>query len=138
MNSGSIVAVDPGSGKCGVAVVSGMGRVLHQDIVPTEMIGETVDVLVRQYGARRTVMGQGTAADAVHQKLLQFLLPDQISLVSEANTTLLARQRYWKDHAPGCLMRLIPSGMRIPPRPVDDYAAVVIGERYLAEQVQAE
>jgi RNase H-fold protein (predicted Holliday junction resolvase) len=131
MSSTCIVAVDPGRAKCGVAVLSATGQALHQDIIPTEMVGETVDMLMRQHGARSIVIGRGTAADAVMDRLLEFRERSQIITVAEKNTTLLARQRYWQDHAPGCLTLLLPAGMRIPPRPVDDYAAIIIGERYL-------
>ena len=47
-------------------------------------------------------------------------------------TTMNARRRYWRENPPGCLARLVPEGMRLPPRPIDDYAAVLLAERYLA------
>jgi hypothetical protein len=34
-------------------------------------------------------------------------------------------------YPPAGLSRLIPQGMRVPPRPVDDIVAIVLIERYL-------
>ena len=50
MNSGPVVAVDPGTAKCGIAVLSAAGEVLYRDIVPAEMIGETTDVIAPAAG----------------------------------------------------------------------------------------
>ncbi len=131
MSSGPVVAVDPGTAKCGIAVLSATGEVIYRDIVPTEMIGEAADVTAQDHKARIIVIGGGTASKSVLQKLLAFRDGSQVVQVPEVNTTLLARSRYWEDNPPGCLLSLLPAGMRIPPRPVDDYAAVVIGERFL-------
>ena len=35
------------------------------------------------------------------------------------------------EHRPKGIARLIPKGMRTPPEPIDDYAAVILAERYL-------
>jgi len=54
-----------------------------------------------------------------------------VELVDERETTLLARARYFADHPPRGWRRLVPRGMLLPPRPIDDYAALLIAERYL-------
>ncbi|HBB34174.1 MAG TPA: resolvase, partial [Cyanobacteria bacterium UBA9273] len=41
------------------------------------------------------------------------------------------RDRYWQMYPPKGLQRLIPKGMRQPPRPVDDIVAILLIERYL-------
>ena len=132
MNSGPVVAVDPGSAKCGIAVLSADGQVLHRDIVAAETIGEAVDVIAETHKATHIAVGSGTACGAVMERILVFRDGSDITEVSEAHTTLQARGRYWQDNPPGCLLSLLPAGMRIPPRPIDDYAAVVIAERFLA------
>jgi hypothetical protein len=52
--------------------------------------------------------------------------------VNETNSTLEARDRYWIMYPPQGLQRLIPQGLRIPPRPVDDIVAIILIERYLS------
>jgi hypothetical protein len=51
--------------------------------------------------------------------------------VDEHLSSVEARSRYLDDHKPRGIARLIPKGMRTPPEPIDDYAAVVLAERYL-------
>ena len=51
--------------------------------------------------------------------------------VDERNTTLEARSLYWKIHEPGMLVRLVPEGMRMPGRVLDDLAAWAVALRGL-------
>ncbi len=131
--SGSVpvVGVDPGRAKCGVAVIAPDGAILHTQIVPTAMIGETVDMLANDYHARRILVGAGTTSAGVVEAISTFRRREDILCVEEGHSTLQARSLYWEQNRPGCLQMLIPAGLRIPPRPVDDYAAVVIARRYL-------
>jgi hypothetical protein len=127
----TVVAVDPGHAKCGVAVVGPDGDILHHDIVPSAMIGETVDVFAGDYHARTIVVGGGTTSKAVIELISAFRPRTDISTVEEGHSTLEARKLYWEHNPPGCLYSLLPSGLRVPPCPIDDYAAVVIARRYL-------
>ena len=129
-----VIAVDPGRDKCGIAVVAPDGAILHHTIVPTAMVGETVDVMARDHHARRILVGAGTTSRGAVEAISVFRPRNDILIVEEANSTLEARTLYWVDNPPGCLQMLIPAGLRIPPRPVDDYAAVVIARRFLAQQ----
>lgn len=131
-----VVAVDPGRDKCGIAVVSPDGAILHHAIVPTAMVGETVDVVAGDHHARRIIVGAGTTSRGAVEAISVFRPRNDILIVEEANSTLEARALYWLDNPPGCLQMLIPAGLRIPPRPVDDYAAVVIARRFLAERAE--
>ena len=64
---------------------------------------------------------------------LKQALPDvPQTLVPERDSTLRARDRYFRDQPTPWWQRLLPRGMRVPPRPVDDYAAVVLAEEFLA------
>ncbi|MBR0203998.1 MAG: hypothetical protein IJQ56_06520, partial [Synergistaceae bacterium] len=55
----------------------------------------------------------------------------EIKVVNEKNTTLEARELYWRLHEPSFLMRLIPKNLRVPDRILDDLAAWAIGLRAL-------
>ncbi|MBQ7214834.1 MAG: hypothetical protein IJS39_02485 [Synergistaceae bacterium] len=55
----------------------------------------------------------------------------EVLTVDESNTTLEARGLYWKIHAPNFWMRLIPEGLRVPARVLDDLAAWAIALRAL-------
>ena len=55
----------------------------------------------------------------------------QVISVDERNTTLEARGLYWKLHKPGFLLRLLPEGLRVPSRVLDDLAAWAVALRAL-------
>lgn len=90
----------------------------------------------QRYCVQAIALGNSTTSRQWHQDLHNALTatlgdaaPPLIS-VDERNTTLEARDRYWMLFPPRGLQRLIPSGLRLPPRPVDDVAALLLLERY--------
>ncbi len=133
MTEGAILGIDPGTRKCGYAIVVRAGEVpLELGIVPTEDLGERVRDLAARYGLRAVALGGGTHAAPVRAVLETLGVP--ISIVDERETTLLARKRYFDVHPPRGWRRLVPRGMLLPPRPIDDFAAVLIAERLIATE----
>jgi RNase H-fold protein (predicted Holliday junction resolvase) len=129
----AILGIDPGTRKCGYAVVTGVGRTpLDLGIVPTERLGESLRALLACHPIRAVALGGGTHADTVGKIVAELGLP--VSIVDERETTLLARERYFRANPPRGWRRLIPRGMLLPPRPIDDYAALLIAERLLASR----
>lgn len=78
------------------------------------------------------LVGDGTGSRAVVERLER--RGARPLLVDERGTTLDARGLYFRDHPPRGLLRLLPPGMRVPPRSIDDYAAVAIALRWLASE----
>jgi RNase H-fold protein (predicted Holliday junction resolvase) len=81
---------------------------------------------------RAVALGGGTNNAPVGAMLAQLGLPIQI--VDERETTLLARRRYFAAYPPRGWRRLVPRGMLLPPRPIDDFAALLIAERLLESE----
>lgn len=130
----TIVAVDPGRAKCGIAALSGDGEVLARSIVVADQVGLAAAALAQVHGAAVIVLGGRTGSSRAWE-LIDAAAPEMaIAQIEEHMSTLEARQRYWRENPPGCLMRLLPEGLRTPPVPIDDWAAVVLAERYLAAQ----
>ena len=78
-------------------------------------------------------MGNQTTAKNWQQKIESSIsLSQPIMMVDERNSSLEARDRYWEMYPPKGLKKLIPQGMRLPPRPVDDIVAILLIERYLS------
>jgi RNase H-fold protein (predicted Holliday junction resolvase) len=127
-----IIAVDPGREKCGLAVLHD-SAVLFRALVPTLEIGPTCAYLLGRHPGAEIVIGNLTCARQVRAAIQAACPSVKVHEADEANTTLEARARYWLENAPRGLWRLVPEGMRVPPRPVDDYAAVLLGERWLAQ-----
>lgn len=128
-----ILAVDPGRDKCGVAVLVA-GQVSLRALVPRLEIALTCGYLLGQFPQARVIVGDQTTGREVAAEIRAACPEVSVQLVSEAQTTLEARHLYWQDHPPGCWLRCLPAGMRLPPRPVDDYAALALARRYLAER----
>lgn len=126
-----ILGFDPGRDKCGVAVMGKERQILYHQVVPSPEAIATIEQLCQQFGIETIVMGNQTTAKNWQQKISRDLpieLP--IVLVDERYSTLEARDRYWQMYPPKGLQRLIPQGMRQPPRPIDDIVAILLIERY--------
>ena len=128
-----VLGVDPGTQKAGLAVLDTPpdGAPLWLGIVPLGQLLDRVAALCAQYGVSAIALGEGTHAGTVGQMLERVRVP--VHLVDERETTLLARALYFADHPPRGWRRLLPLGMQLPPRPIDDYAALLIARRYVQQ-----
>lgn len=127
-----ILGFDPGRDKCGLAVM-GLDRQVyyHQVVLAKEAIA-AIEKLRQRFPISLMVMGDQTTAKQWRQQLYQELAePLSIILVDERYTTLEARDRYWQMFPPKGLIKLLPQGLRQPPRPIDDIVAILLIERYL-------
>lgn len=125
-----ILGFDPGKDKCGVALMSLEGKLETHQVILSQDVLNYLQSLCTKYTITLLIIGDQTTCK-LWQKELQKQLPQiPIKLVNEYNSTNEARERYWKMYPPRGLMRLVPVGMRVPPRPVDDLVAIILIERY--------
>ena len=132
-----IVALDPGREKCGIAVVHKQKGMLMKDVIQTNELTIKIQELITQYNIRQIVIGDGTSSREVKQSLETIKIEDgplSISFIDERHSTDEARRRYWVENPPRGLKRLIPITMQVPPKPVDDYVAVILAERHFSHQ----
>jgi RNase H-fold protein (predicted Holliday junction resolvase) len=127
-----ILAVDPGRDKCGVAVVQTDGLVLYQAVVPTKEIGPQVARLTQEHRVGTLLLGDRTAAKEVGRLLSQATGALRPVVVDEHRSTEEGRRRYFRENPRRGWRRLLPVSLQTPPRPYDDYVAVVLAERYLS------
>ena len=121
-----------GFDKCGIGVM-GLDRQLfyHEVVLANEAIAN-IERQLQQFPVSLMVMGDQTTAKQWKQRLHQELnQPINIILVDERYTTLEARDRYWQMYPPQGITKILPKGMRQPPRPIDDIVAILLIERYL-------
>ena len=134
--SETLLALDPGRLKCGLAV-GRPGAVLSRAILPTGQVPAAVADWVKRYGVTRIIVGGGTGSGAVLAALARETgLPSVetvVETVEETGTTLEARRRYFRDHPPRGWRRLLPVTLQLPPEEYDDYVAELLLERVLGE-----
>lgn len=129
-----ILAIDPGRAKCGLAIVTRDGKILHREIVETARLVSAVTSLVERFHPTQTLIGDGTQS-ATLRKALRAALPElPLESVPEAFTSQRARTRWWQVNPPLGVARLVPTTLRTPPVPWDDWVAVILAEDWLAAQ----
>lgn len=127
------IAIDPGREKTGIAIFFDE-KVIQHKIINSYDIIEVIAKLIDKYQITLIVMGNGTSSKTKYEILKQNFPLLMIVTINEYRTTDEARRLYFKMNPPKGLKRLIPLGMQVPPVPVDDYAAIVIGKKYLQEK----
>ena len=143
-----ILAFDPGRDKTGFALVNLDGELIFSGMFPSierekffdallnsesidefiiERTGEKISAFIER--VKFIAIGNGTSSKEFYEaaKVLKF----EIKITDERNTTLEARNLYWKIHKPGFFLRILPKGLRVPPRVLDDLAAWAIARREL-------
>jgi RNase H-fold protein (predicted Holliday junction resolvase) len=127
-----VIGIDPGTRKCGYAVIEvARAAPLAQGIVGTGELAQVLSSLRERFALRQAAVGGGTHSREVEAIVRAAGLT--VAKVDERDTTLKARVRYFEAHPPRGWKRLIPRGMLVPERPIDDFAAVLIAERFLGE-----
>lgn len=146
-----VLGIDPGRDKTGFAFVDSQGVLLASGIFPTNEHAKFFAALTSTRGAlaqwlteghtgslpaklleavKFIAIGEGTHSREFAQ-LVSRNLPCEVLTVDERNTTLEARNLYWKIHTPNFWTRLLPEGLRVPKRVLDDLAAWAIALRGL-------
>jgi len=126
-----ILSIDPGKDKCGLAVLDESGSVFERKLIARSAISEQVPLLASKYGISIIVIGKSSFGKMIEKELMKTEIKASFIFVPEYNSTREARTRYWRENKPRGWRRFLPAGLRTPPQPVDDYAAVILGERYI-------
>lgn len=127
-----ILAIDPGREKTGIAILNN-SDVLEHKIINSEELVQIIKSLLEKYIIKTIVMGNGTSSKKKYDLLKREFIDRDIVLINEYRTTDEARKLYFQENPPKSWKKLIPLGMQVPPVPVDDYAAIVIGRKYLKD-----
>ncbi|MEO7453990.1 MAG: crossover junction endodeoxyribonuclease RuvC [Fimbriimonadales bacterium] len=129
-----MMGVDPGSSKCGIAVVeeqqTGHTRILYRGVVPTEDIAESVRAVDEEFAPEMIVVGDGTRSKPIQSAIRDALPGKSLLIVDERDTSIRARERYWIENKRPW-WKIGPSTLYVPREPVDDYVAVILAERVL-------
>ena len=133
-----VLAIDPGRNKCGIAVYDQQQGVRRQAIVTVDNLTATVEAWSLEYACSVVVIGNKTASKQIIQILERLVtenIIESIVTVNEHKSTEEARLRYWKTHPPRGWRKIIPIGLLSPPCAIDDFAAIILGERYFSKNL---
>ncbi|WP_216902081.1 resolvase [Synechococcus sp. CCY 9618] len=130
---GPLAGLDPGRSKCGLVLTDPERREIRAALVlPPEAAWRHLQDWQRQRGLQVVVIGDGTGSGPWRRRLEPLLT---VEVVDERGTTLAARRRYWQLFPPRGWRRLLPQGMRLPPRDWDDVVAQLLLERRLGREL---
>ncbi len=135
MDEKTVLAIDPGSSKCGFALVrrnrEGALKLIWRKIAHTEAIEDALGEAQGIEPYSLTIVGSGTRSKEIVHRVRETQPSMAILVVDEKDTTLQARERYWEFHRRRGWRRLLPATMQLPPEPVDDFVALILAERVL-------
>lgn len=134
MRTGLMAGLDPGRSKCGLVLADlAQAQILEAAILTPEASRAQLQAWQGQ-GLTRVVVGNGTGSGIWRGPLAALGL--ELELVDEHGTTLAARDRYWELYPASGWLRLLPAGLRLPPRDIDDVVAQLLVERHSGLRLQ--
>jgi hypothetical protein len=132
--AGPLAAIDPGRSKCGLVISNDQASaILYAAVLPPQRALAQLRQWQEQHSPLVAVLlGNGTGSGP----WCPWLAPiAPLILVPEAGTTLAARQLYWQLEPAQGWRRLLPRGLRQPPRDWDDVVAQLLLERHLGRSL---
>ena len=134
-----ILVIDPGREKSGIAILNSLGESITQTVLLSHEFTDQLLYLDQKYRPTMWVIGDKNAGREIRElaeKSNQRSVP--VILQNEHRSSEEGRLLYWQAKPPSGLKRLIPISFRVPHEPWDDWAAVVIGRRWLKENESQE
>ena len=131
-----VLSIDPGNKKCGIAVVDNHLKLIAGEVVSKEKLLHKIKIYLDRYEIKIILIGSGTNSKNIFDITKEKFPNLTITKIAEKDTTMQARKRYFQHYPPTGLYKLLPISLRLPPRPYDDFAALVIAERYFSETVK--
>lgn len=132
----TVLAIDPGTEKCGMALVhrpaSGSLEVKWRAIVARSEVVAQMHEAGHIMPFSMLIVGSGTGSKPLVTEIREAFPSLGVLLVDEKDTSLQARERYWEFNPRRGWRRLLPASLQVPPEPVDDYVAYILAERVLS------
>jgi RNase H-fold protein (predicted Holliday junction resolvase) len=130
----TVLAIDPGRVKCGLAVLNRDGEILERAITKRDEIVEKSLEWIGRWNPQSIIIGHSTGSFELRRELELANTSLIIHVLNERNSTLEARALYWQVHPPHGWRRLLPLSLQTPPVPLDDFAAAILARRFLTNQ----
>ncbi len=140
MNLRLVIAIDPGTDKCGVAVVDREQGCLHRSVENAANIVDVLRALAERHPGARLVIGDRTGSQVFVQRLREAGITEKLgepTFVDEHRSSEEARRLYLLQNRKGW-RKWVPLGLQTPDVPIDDYVAEVLARRYFATAAEGE
>lgn len=132
MKNKYLLALDPGSDKVGTAVLDYQAQEKEKTIVKLDQLIDHLKEIFEIYQIEEIIIGNGTGAQKIIGIIEENFSDKKINLVAEEFTTEEAQRRYLEEKPMSnyekLLRKIVNWKLR---KPLDDYAALIIGEKYL-------
>jgi RNase H-fold protein (predicted Holliday junction resolvase) len=128
----NLLALDPGRDKIGAAVLSFAGEEKEKTIIKKNELLDHLNEIFNHYQIKEIVIGNGTGAEELREIVTAAYPEIKISLIEEKYTTEEAQARYLAEKPMSNYEKLLRKivSWKVK-KPLDDYAALIIGEKYL-------
>ena len=137
MSKKTVLSVDPGTSKCGMALVQrgedGTIKLLWHAVVPSDAVIVKLHEAYIVEEFHLVIIGDSTGSKKLKTDLRRHLPSMGILIIDEKETTIQARERYWEYNPRKGWRKFLPATLQVPPEAYDDYAALVLAERVLSE-----
>lgn len=132
MMAKELLALDPGRDKVGTAVLSFKAEEREKTIVKKDELFKQLKDIFAHYEIEKIIVGNGTGAEEIIKTLKNNFAAKEIILVEEKYTTEEAQARYLAEKPMSNYEKLLRKfvSWKIK-KPLDDYAALIIAEKYL-------
>ena len=131
----TILAIDPGSSKCGLALVrrndDGHTELLWRAIAQKDDLASNLEAAAAVEKFSMVIVGSGTNSKEIIHRVREAMPSMGILVVDEKDTSLNARERYWEHNPRRGWRKFLPATLQVPPDPVDDFVALILAERVL-------
>ena len=127
------LGIDPGRSKTGLALVDSKGKIIALHIAESQNINNEILEFTKENCPAQIVLGNGTNSRNICEAAGKVLPNIAVAVVEEAHSTEEARALYWEENPPQGWKKLVPTGMLVPPIPLDAYAAVILVRRFLED-----
>jgi RNase H-fold protein (predicted Holliday junction resolvase) len=132
--SKDILSLDPGRDKVGTAVLSRDGEEKEKTIIKKEDLVKHLTEVFNKYDINIIVLGNGTGAEELIEEIKGNIEIEgkELKLIDEQYTTEEAQARYLAEKPMSRYEKLLRKFINWKVnKPLDDYAALIIAEKYL-------
>ncbi|RQD78978.1 MAG: Holliday junction resolvase RuvX [Halanaerobium sp. MSAO_Bac5] len=127
-----LLSLDPGRNKVGTAVISRDKEEKEKTIVSLKELEAHLNEIFNKYQIDEIIIGNGTGAEKIIKKIKKLKINKKITVVDEKFSTEEAQARYLREKPMSRYEKLLRKFISWKvKKPLDDYAALIIAEKYL-------